>query len=163
MVNVDEQSEPLAERVPLGPVPGSYEKAQVGRRVTAAFIDGCVALLLFFALGLLGATRAFAFLRSGLLFWVLPVVYILARDAYWRGRPLGIGKRLAKLHILTSRGKNPDLVGSVQRNILFFFPPVAVCMAGLELYLLVRSKEHERFGDHFGDSIVVRSETREDA
>jgi len=133
-----------------------YQPADVGRRVTAAFIDGCIVAVLFFGLGWLGTLKLFRIVHSVMLFWIIPVVYVLIRDMYRNGRPLSIGKKVAKLDVVTSKGHRPDLVNSIQRNILFFFPPLALCMAGLELYLILRTQEHKRFGDHFGKTLVVQ-------
>lgn len=136
--------------------PESLDPADVGRRVAAAFIDACVIAVLFFGLGWLGHFTPLQFIHSTLLFWLVPVAYAMVRDTYRHGRPLSMGKRLAKLGVVTSTGGRPDLVNSIQRNILFFFPPLALCMAGLELYLIIRTTEHKRFGDHFGRTLVVQ-------
>jgi uncharacterized RDD family membrane protein YckC len=151
----EEQTAQSASAIPSksGPEP---EPADVGRRVTAAFIDLCVVAALFFFLGWLATLGNLTFIRSTYLFWLIPIAYALTRDMYANGRPLSIGKRLAKLDVITGKGQHPDFVNSIQRNILFFFPPLALCMAGLELYLIIRTKEHKRFGDYFGKTLVVQ-------
>jgi uncharacterized RDD family membrane protein YckC len=133
--------------------------ADMGRRITAAFIDACVAGFIFFFAGWLCTFRIFGFLYMIRLFWILPIVYILVRDMYIQGKPVSFGKKIAGLDVITTRGGNPDFVGSLQRNILFFFPPLTLCMAGLELYLIIRTKDHKRFGDHFGKTTVVERGT----
>lgn len=143
------------EAGPKTPEASERNPADVGRRVTAAFIDACVVAVLFFTVGWLGSLRRMGFVHSVLLFWIIPVGYVLVRDMYRNGKPLSLGKRVARLDVVTAKGKQPDFVNSIQRNILFFFPPLALCMAGLELYLIIRTKEHKRFGDHFGKTLVV--------
>lgn len=131
--------------------------ADVGRRITAAFLDGCVALILYFALGWLGTFSFFFFIHSTLLHWIGPILYILIRDMYKDGRPISFGKKLARLDIfIIDTQRHPDFVGSIQRNILFFFPPLSLCLAGLELYLIIRSPDQRRFGDFFGKTIVTQ-------
>ena len=133
------------------------EAADLGRRIVAAFIDTCVALLLLFGLGWIGSGESMAFILKSHLFWIVPIAYIVLRDMYVGEKPLGLGKRLANLDVICEdTRKPPDLVGSIQRNLLFVFPPLSLCMAGLEVYLLIKSPEKKRFGDHFGKTIVIR-------
>lgn len=151
------ENTPTGETTPIAEVDPSLEPADVGRRVTAGFIDLCVITALFFVLGWLGTFDPLRFIHSVFLFWLIPVAYALIRDIHVNGMPLSIGKRLARLQVVTSKGKHPDFVNSIQRNILFFFPPLSLCMAGLELYLVLRTREHKRFGDHFGNTLVIAS------
>ena len=133
------------------------EEADIGRRITAAFIDCCAALFLFFFVGWLGSFRWLSFIQASHFFWIVPIVYMLIRDMYVDGKPLSLGKRLAGLDVVIEKtNKNPDFVGSLQRNIMFVFPPLSLCMAGLEVYLLFKNNPRRRFGDHFGKTIVIQ-------
>ena len=136
------------------------ETAERGRRIAAAFIDCCVAGFLYVFLGWLGSFEWLSLIVSAHVFWLVPVAYVLLRDMYVEGKPIGVGKRLAKLEVVCVKTQShPDLICSVQRNLLFAFPPVSLFTGGLELYLLVKDPAKKRFGDHFADTIVVQKAT----
>ncbi len=138
-------AEPVSEGVPV----------DLGRRTAAAFVDLCVVASLFFGVGWLGSWSWLGFINDLWLFWLVPIAYALLRDTYIGKSPLSLGKRLAGIDLITEKGSRPDVVTSLQRNLMFFFPPLALCAAAVELFVIARSDEHLRFGDYFGKTRPV--------
>jgi len=133
------------------------EPADLGRRIAAGFIDACVAIGLMLVLGWLCELIGLRALASSLIFWGGASLYILLRDAPINGRPLSFGKRLAGLVAVDEKSEVAvDAVGSIQRNLFFFLPPIALCAAAVEIYMMLNAKHHRRFGDLLCHSIVVK-------
>ncbi len=139
--------------------PGAPVKADLGRRIVAAIIDGVIA-------GVVG---------------VIPVVgglvgaaYMLLRDGldldFMKGR--SIGKTVMKLRVLRLDGQAMDIGTSVKRNIPFAIGPlimvvpvlgwiigpvVAMIIGLIEVILVLTDADGRRMGDKLAETMVVDS------
>ena len=135
---------PVATRVSRGLV-SPYAKADMGRRLGAATVDG---LLLTTCL------ISFRSLDSGL-FLFAAAIYVLLRDALFvRGQ--SVGKFFFSLLVVSLvTGRPCSRAESVRRNLLFLVPGLNVVAVILETVTTVRDPQGLRLGDRLAQTQVV--------
>jgi len=144
------------------PATEDERKALLGKRFTAALIDGFVCLVIVAALGIIHQ-------RIGALGGAL---YILAKDGldlpFMKGR--SFGKQVLKIHPVPLSGGSMDLAASASRNITLALPSIAFVVSGGfiyfilsiicfvivagELYLVVTRFNGQRIGDQLANTEV---------
>lgn len=158
---VDEGAEAAQEPTPAAE-PGNLQKADLGKRIPAALIDG----LLAFVIGWI------PFIGG-----IIAAAYWLVRDGleldFMDGR--SIGKKLMKLRPVTLDGTPMDLMASVKRNWMFALGGVAqlliytiigiilaiplifvaILLGILELVLVITDDEGRRLGDKMANTMVI--------
>lgn len=82
--------------------------------------------------------------------WVIGTIYILIRDALFRGR--SVGKLVTGLAVLDPNGNRAGLKESVLRNLPFAVPFV---FFPIEYFVMIRSKEGKRLGDRIAHTQVI--------
>jgi uncharacterized RDD family membrane protein YckC len=133
---------PILERLSVALI-SPYPKADVGRRVSAATVDG---LLVTTALMLYRTSESMLFVFAG-------VLYVLLRDAMW-GRSVGkFFFGLVVINLETGRPCGRD--ASLSRNVLLVLPGANVVAAFLEAATIVRDPQGQRLGDRFAQTQVV--------
>ena len=132
----------LVTQLPTGLV-SPYPKADVRVRFLAAAADG-----------LLIATFAFLFWRTGSFVWILAsAVYLLCRDGV-SGQ--SIGKFFFGLVVIDLETGRPATVGqSFRRNIPLVLPGANVAAVFLEARTLIRDPQGQRLGDRLAQTQVV--------
>ena len=135
---------PVATRVSRGLV-SPYAKADIGRRLGAATVDG---LLL---------TTCLISYRSldSVLFLFAAATYVLLRDALFvRGQ--SVGKFFFSLLVVSLvTGRPCSRSESVRRNLLFLVPGLNVVAVILETVTSVRDPQGLRLGDRLAGTQVV--------
>ena len=135
---------PVATRVSRGLV-SPYAKADMGRRLGAATVDG---LLL---------TTCLISYRSldSVLFLFAAAIYLLFRDALFvRGQ--SVGKFFFSLLVVSLvTGRPCSRAESVRRNFLFLVPGLNVVAVILETITSVRDPQGLRLGDRLAQTQVV--------
>jgi len=135
---------PVATRVSRGLV-SPYAKADMGRRLGAATVDG---LLL---------TTCLLSYRSldSVLFLFAAAIYVLLRDALFvRGQ--SVGKFFFSLLVVSLvTGRPCSRAESVRRNLLFLVPGLNVVAVILETVTTVRDPQGLRLGDRLAQTQVV--------
>jgi len=120
-----------------------YPKADVGKRVSAAMIDG---LLLATAWSLYQRSNSMAALIAG-------AAYLLLRDAL-HGR--SIGKFLFGLVVISlETGKPCTRTTAVRRNLVFLLPGANIVAVFLEAMTILRDAQGQRLGDRIAQTQVV--------
>ena len=147
---------------PPPPVNEEARKTLLGKRFTAALIDGFVCLVAVAAFGILHQ-------RIGALAGAL---YILAKDGldlpFMKGR--SFGKQVLKIQPVPLAGGSMDLATSASRNITLALPSIAfvisggfiyfilsiICFAIIagELFLVVTRFNGQRIGDQLANTEV---------
>lgn len=118
-------------------------KADVGRRLGAAFIDAAV-VLTFVAVAWTTGVR---------LVLVLAAAYLLLRDAL-AGQSMG--KLLLGLVVVElETGRPASLHGSVKRNALLLLPGANVAAIFLETRTILTDPQGQRLGDRLAQTQVV--------
>jgi hypothetical protein len=133
---------PIVSRLTWGLV-SSYPKADIGKRMGAAALDGMAVLGTFF---LYRASDSIAFLGAG-------AVYVLFRDAI-KGQSIGKGV-LGLVVIELETGRPASLLGSLKRNALFLLPGANVVAVFLETGTVLRDIQGQRLGDRLAQTQVV--------
>lgn len=149
---------------PSSPPPAAPAKADLGKRVVAAIIDGVISGVLGMAIpavgGILGA--AYMLLRDGLEFDFM--------------NHRSVGKHVMKLHLVSLDGRPLDIGTSIKRNWMFalgavipllLFIPVlgwiaipfvalaSVVLGVIELVLVITDPEGRRIGDKMANTRVA--------
>ncbi len=95
---------------------------------------------------------------SVVLFFVVPMVYGIAFEAFWRGQTPG--KRLLRLRVMDARGLRLDVRQVVVRNLLRVVDalPQLYLVGGVACLVTARA---QRLGDLAADTVVVRMERRQ--
>jgi uncharacterized RDD family membrane protein YckC len=135
---------PIVNRLSRGLV-SPYGKADIGRRLGAATVDG---LLFTTCLIFYGSLDSILFLVAG-------SIYVLLRDALFvQGQ--SVGKFLFGLIVVNLETGHPcSRAGSIRRNFLFLFPGVNIVAAILETVTIVRDPQGQRLGDRLAQTQVV--------
>ena len=133
---------PIVTRLTRGLV-SPYAKADIGKRLTAATIDGFIVLALYLL-----------FWTSGsVLHLVASAAYLLLRDAIG-GQ--SIGKLMLGLVVINlEAGRASSVSGSVRRNLLLLLPGANVVAIFLEARTIVRDPQGQRLGDRLAQTQVV--------
>ena len=158
---VDEGAE-AAQEPTAGAQPGPLKKADLGKRIPAALIDGILAFVVGF----------------------IPFIGGLIGTAYWCVRDgmeidfmdrRSIGKKVMKLRPVTLDGSPMDIMASVKRNWMFALSGVAQVLAYtiigliiaiplalvvfllviLEFVLVITDDEGRRLGDKIANTMVI--------
>ena len=158
---VDEGAE-AAQEPTAGAQPGPLKKADLGKRIPAALIDGILAFVVGF----------------------IPFIGGLIGTAYWCVRDgmeidfmdrRSIGKKVMKLRPVTLDGSPMDIMASVKRNWMFALGGVAqlliytiigiilaiplifvaILLGILELVLVITDDEGRRLGDKIANTMVI--------
>jgi hypothetical protein len=120
-----------------------YAKADVGRRVSAAMIDGLLLMTAWFVYQ--RADSIAALIAGG--------AYLLLRDAL-HGR--SIGKFLFGLVVISlETGRPCTRMDAVRRNLMFVLPGANVAAAFLEARTIVKDPQGQRLGDRIAQTQVV--------
>jgi uncharacterized RDD family membrane protein YckC len=120
-----------------------YTKADVGRRVYAATIDGLIVVSMA-VLSWTSGSPLSAAAGAGYLLW---------RDAIG-GQ--SIGKFVCGLIVISlETGRPSSLSGSVRRNLLFLLPGANVVAIFLEAFTIARDRQGQRLGDRLAQTQVV--------
>ncbi len=151
-----------AQEPTAGTQPGALQKADLGKRIPAALIDG----LLAFVIGWI------PFIGG-----IIAAAYWLVRDGleldFMDGR--SIGKKLMKLRPVTLDGTPMDIMTSAKRNWMFALGGVAqlliytivgillaiplifvaILLGILELILVITDDEGRRLGDKIANTMVI--------
>jgi len=151
-----------AQEPTAGAQPGALQKADLGKRIPAALIDG----LLAFVIGWI------PFIGG-----IIAAAYWLVRDGleldFMDGR--SIGKKLMKLRPVTLDGTPMDIMTSAKRNWMFALGGVAqlliytiigillaiplifvaFLLGILELILVITDDEGRRMGDKIANTMVI--------
>ena len=133
---------PLLARTPP-PLVSPYSKADLGRRLSAAMIDGAL------------VTTAWMLFRqyASVLYALAGLLYVIFKDSL-AGR--SVGKFCCGLVVLdVHTGRPCGRVGSATRNILFAIPGVNVSGVLLESTTIVRDSQGQRLGDRLAQTQVV--------
>jgi RDD family protein len=120
-----------------------YAKADLGRRLSAAVVDGLLCITIWFLFKGHGAALS---LVSGPL-------YLLVRDSI-AGRSLGkilFGLVVIDLHT----GRPSGLIGSITRNAVFGLPGANLAALFLESASVIRDPQGQRLGDRLAQTQVV--------
>ena len=120
-----------------------YAKADLGRRLSAAMVDGLVCISIWLALRSYGPV----------LYLPLGALYLLVRDSI-SGRSLGklcFGLVVIDLHTNQPCGAS----GSFKRNVLWILPGANVAAAFLETLAIIRDPQGQRLGDRLAQTQVV--------
>ena len=152
----------VAQEPTAGAQPGPLKKADLGKRIPAALIDGILAFVVGWIPFIGGIVAA---------------VYWLVRDGleldFMDGR--SIGKKIMKLRPVTLDGTPMDLMASAKRNWMFALGGVAqlliytivgillaiplifvaVLLGILELVLVITDDEGRRLGDKIANTMVI--------
>lgn len=153
----DTTSTPFDETSLQVPAPGTYTKADTGKRIVAAIIDGLIS-------GVVGLIPIVGGLAGA--------AYMLVRDGleldFMNGR--SIGKNVMGIRPVQLDGRAMDIGASVKRNIPFAIAPlimivpilgwivapfVGLAIAVIELVLVLTDSEGRRMGDKFAGTMVV--------
>ena len=154
----------------------AHEKANLGKRLVAAVIDGLIAGVLSAVLPLLGIGSllgcAYILSKDALMFELL-------KDPAWKGQ--SIGKRVMHLKVLGPRGKDVDIGLSAKRNwplaigellsfIIAFMPVgfmawsswslvagISSIIAIIEIALVFTDPQGRRLGDRLADTRVMEA------
>lgn len=158
------QTPPPAPETPVAPEPvqvvDSTGKADLGKRIIAAIIDGVIAGVAGFipVIGAL-AGAAYMLVRDG-----LEIDFMDLRS---------LGKKVMKLRPVRVDGQPMDLVTSIKRNIPFAIGPlimivpilgwiigpiVAMVIGIVEIILVLTDDEGRRMGDRFAETKVIEVE-----
>ena len=120
-----------------------YAKADVGRRVAAAAVDG---LLVVTCVGLYTDLQSPMFLAAG-------AAYLLLRDAVG-GQ--SVGKFLFSLTVIRlATGRPCNFSSSAQRNAVFLIPGANIVAVFLEALTIRRDPLGQRLGDRIAQTQVV--------
>jgi len=151
-----------AQEPTAGAQPGTLQKADLGKRIPAALIDGILAFVIGF----------------------IPFIGGLIGTAYWCVRDgmeidfmdqRSIGKKVMKLRPVTLDGTPMDIMTSIKRNWMFALGGVAQVLAYtiigliiaiplamvvfllviLELILVITDDEGRRLGDKIANTMVI--------
>lgn len=137
-------------------------KADLGRRVVAALIDGVIAAVIA-TVPFIGALIATAYTLTK-----DAIVYELTKQDEWKNR--SIGKKLLNLEVATLDGGDVDLIASAKRNaplaigyLLGVVPLLGLLVGGLlslaisaiEIALVVTDNKGRRLGDRWAATQVV--------
>ncbi|MDA7613696.1 RDD family protein [Verrucomicrobiales bacterium] len=152
----------MSDSSPPPPINEDARKTLLGKRFTAALIDGFICLVIVAAFGIIHQ-------RIGALAGAL---YILAKDGlnlpFMKGR--SFGKHVLKIQPVSLSGGSMDLSTSASRNITLALPSIAfvisggfiyfilsiICFAVVagELFLVVTRFNGQRFGDQLANTEV---------
>ena len=120
-----------------------YTKADIGKRLSAAFVDALVVTTLSLGYWTGGSPLYLAF-GAG---------YLLLRDAVG-GR--SIGKLLLGVVVINVKtGRPAAFAGSVERNLLLLLPGANVVAVFLEARTIVSDPQGQRLGDRLAQTQVV--------
>ena len=135
---------PVATRVSRGLV-SPYAKADIGRRLGAATVDGLLLTTCLISYGSL----------DSVLFLFAAAIYVLLRDALFvRGQ--SVGKFFFSLLVVgLVTGRPCSRAESVRRNFLFLVPGLNVVAVILETITSVRDPQGLRLGDRLAGTQVV--------
>ena len=155
--NLESSALPLDTMAIDVPVPGTRTKADLGKRIIAALIDGLIAGVVGF-IPIIGGLAGAA--------------YMLVRDGleldFMDGR--SIGKKAMGIRPVQLDGSAMDISASVKRNIpcaiaplimivpilgWIIGPPVGLVIAVIELVLVLTDQDGRRMGDKFAGTMVV--------
>jgi uncharacterized RDD family membrane protein YckC len=133
---------PVVTRISRGLV-SPYAKADVGRRLMAATVDG-----------LLTVATGYLFWNSGQFrYLVAGAAYLLARDSI-RGQ--SVGKFVFSLVVISLETGHPaTFTGSLRRNLLLLLPGANIVAIFLEAGTIVRDPQGQRLGDRLAQTQVV--------
>jgi uncharacterized RDD family membrane protein YckC len=135
---------PIVTRYSRGLV-SPYAKADVRKRLSAAFVDALVVMTLSLGYWTGGSPLYLAF-GAG---------YLLMRDAVG-GR--SIGKLLFGLVVIRlETGRPSSFAGSVERNLLLLLPGANVVAVFLETRTIVSDPQGQRLGDKLAQTHVVEA------
>lgn len=135
---------PIVTRYSRGLV-SPYAKADVRKRLSAAFVDALLVMTLSLGYWTGGSPLYLAF-GAG---------YLLLRDAVG-GR--SIGKLLFGLVVISLQtGRPTSVAGSVERNLLLLLPGANVVAVFLETRTIVADPQGQRLGDKLAQTHVVEA------
>ena len=124
------------------------ELAHPAKRYQGQFVDGLIAIGLFFLLIYLFRALAFENSFSGAVTIAIPVCYFVFSDALPNGQ--SIGKKPFGLYVVSqTTGKPCSLLQAFLRNA---FSPIL----GLIDAVLIFGKGRQRLGDKFAGTIVIK-------
>lgn len=125
------------------------ELAHPGKRYQGQFIDGLIAIFLFFTTNyVLGFIELDANI-AGAIKLIIPISYFVFSDALPGGQSLG-KKPLGIKVVSKTTGKPCNLLQSFMRNA--FSPFLGIIDA-----VLILGKKRQRLGDMFANTIVVKN------
>ncbi len=128
--------------------PQDHQLAHPAKRYQGQFLDGLIAIGLFFLLIYLFRAVGFENSFSGAAAIAIPVCYFVFSDALPNGQSLG--KKPFGLYVISrTTGKPCSLIQSFLRNA---FSPIL----GLIDAVLIFGKERQRLGDKFANTIVIK-------
>jgi uncharacterized RDD family membrane protein YckC len=120
-----------------------YAKADVGKRLTAASIDGLVVTTLCLLSWIIGSV----------LYLIVSGAYLLLRDAIG-GQ--SIGKLLLGLVVIDlETGRVSSISGSLRRNLLLLLPGANVVAVFLEARTIIADRQGQRLGDRLAQTQVI--------
>ena len=123
--------------------------AHPAKRYQGQFIDGLIAIILFLVLVYLFRAIDLENTATGILKILIPVCYFVFSDALPGGQSLG--KKPFGFYVVSKTTGEPcTLLQSFMRN---FFSPVL----GLLDAVLIFGKNHQRLGDKFANTIVIKA------
>ncbi len=126
----------------------SMDLAHPAKRVQGQFLDGAVAVGLFFLFVFVFNIVGWDNPITGFVKIAVPVCYFVFADALPGGQSLG--KKPFGFHVVSkSTGKPCTIIQSFLRNA---FSP----LLGLIDAVVIFGKNHQRLGDKFANTIVVR-------
>jgi len=129
----------------------STNLAHPGKRYQGQFIDGLIALGIFFLGVYLRNVFELVGQYSGIVIIVIPFLYYLLSDAMPKGQ--SIGKKLLNMSVVHKRtGAYCTVSQSIIRNILT--PILGVFEA-----MFIFSKSRQRLGDILANTIVIRNKS----
>jgi uncharacterized RDD family membrane protein YckC len=133
---------PIVTKLSRGLV-SPYAKADLGRRMGAATIDGVLVAIL-----------ASLYATTGLVIYIaVAAAYLLLRDGV-KGQ--SIGKFVCGLVVISlERGRPCSVFDSVRRNALLLLPGANLVAIFLEASTVVRDPQGQRLGDRLAQTQVV--------
>ncbi len=136
-------------------------KSMMTRRILAAILElillPAVAYSLIDFLPEISADPKLAFWQGAyflfvLIFWVLSIIYIIFKDAFWNGQSLA--KKLFKLRVVDFRTKvKCRWWQSLVRNLVFFVPLSML----IELAAAFTNPDRRRIGDRLAGTVVIEA------
>ncbi len=127
----------------------SYDKADLGMRFLAFFIDLVICVAIFMVLDLV----------SGPLGAICATAYVLVRDGLFNGQ--SVGKKILKLRVVqVEEGRNANYLDSVVRNLTLAIPFVGWFILSIVEGVFVLSDEDGiRLGDKLARTQVTPVES----
>jgi len=140
-----------------------HGKADVGKRIIAAIIDGLIGFIPAFV-PVIGGIAASAYLLTK---DALP--FIIAKNDEWKGK--SVGKKLMGLKVVELNGQEIDILVSCKRNITLAIGsisaifivlvviggPIQLILGIIELILVITDLKGLRLGDRIANTQVVNA------